>query len=55
MKLSAPKKVTFFLALALLVCALIVKFAGLASLEVAFWAACASAVVLLLATMLNNL
>ena len=55
MKLSAPKKVTWIVALVLAVCALVVKFAGIASLEVAFWLALASACILVLATLLNNL
>ena len=55
MKLSAPKKVTWIVALVLAVCAVLVKFAGIASLEVAFWLALASACILVLATLLNNL
>ncbi|MBR4421175.1 MAG: hypothetical protein IKS69_01410 [Erysipelotrichaceae bacterium] len=55
MKLSAPKQVTWIVAVVLAVLALLVKFAGFASLTVAFWLALASAVLLVLATFFAGL
>ena len=55
MKLNAPKKVTWFIGLALVVVALIVKLAKIATLAVGFWLAIAGAVVLLLATFFSKL
>ena len=55
MKPNAPKKVTWMIALALVVLALAVKFTGLVSLTVGFWLAVAAAVLLLLATFLTKL
>lgn len=55
MKLNAPKNVTWIIAAVLAVLALVVKFAGFASLSVAFWLALASAVVLLCATFFAGL
>ena len=55
MKLNAPKNVTWIIAAVLAVLALVVKFAGFASLSVAFWLALASAVLLLCASFFAGL
>ena len=47
MKLNAPKQVTWIIAVILAVLALVIRFAGFASLTVAFWLALASAVILI--------
>ena len=54
MQLNAPKKTTWFIALALIAVALIFRFAGLSDV-VAFWFACASAALMLLASYFTNL
>lgn len=53
--MNAPKKTTWYLGLLLAVAALVVKFTGLASADVAFWLALASSGLLLLGTLLTNL
>ena len=55
MKLNAPKNVTWIIAAVLAVLALVVKFAGFASVGVAFWLALASAVLLLCASFFAGL
>ncbi len=55
MKLNAPKNVTWIVAAVLAVLALVVKFAGFASVSVAFWLALASAVLLLCASFFAGL
>ncbi|MCR5067621.1 MAG: hypothetical protein K6A14_06135 [Erysipelotrichaceae bacterium] len=55
MKLSAPKNITWFIAVALAAIALVVFLAKLASATIAFWLAFASAALLVLATFLKGL
>ena len=55
MKLNAPKNVTWIIAVVLAVLALVVKFAGFASLSVAFWLAFASAALLACASFFAGL
>ncbi|MBQ6478488.1 MAG: hypothetical protein IJI44_03875 [Erysipelotrichaceae bacterium] len=55
MKLNAPKNLTWIIAAVLAVLALVIKFAGFASLSVAFWLALASAVLLLCASFFAGL
>ena len=55
MKLNAPKQVTWIIAVILAVLALVIKFAGFASLTVAFWLALASAVILICASFFAGL
>ena len=55
MKLNAPKNVTWIVAVVLAVLALVVKFAGFASVDVAFWLALASAALLACASFFAGL
>ena len=56
MKLSAPKKVTFYIALILIVLGLIAKLGAVAALTgLAFWFVFAGAVVLVLSVLLSGL
>ena len=55
MKLNAPKNVTWIVGLVLAAAALVVKFAGLASGEVAFWLAFVSAALMLCASFFSGL
>ena len=55
MKLNAPKQVTWIIGIVLAVAALVVKFAGLASADVAFWLAFVSAALMLCASFFAGL
>ncbi|MBP1554847.1 MAG: hypothetical protein J6W57_03585 [Oscillospiraceae bacterium] len=55
MKPNAPKKTTWFIALALIILAVAAKFTAIVPLTAGYWLAVASSVLLLLATLFSKL
>ena len=55
MKPNAPKKTTWFIALALIILAVAAKFTTIVPLAAGYWLAVASSVLLLLATVFSKL